>query len=143
MSPRETIYAALFALVAATPGIRTSSRRVKHWNEVATPDQPAIFMAQRSERADVTTNMPAKWSFRVDLVLYGHNGGQDNISPMSVLNPIVDSIVETLNPTTYPTEQTLGGLVHRCRIDGDIQTDEGVLGDQAVVVIPVLIFAPQ
>ena len=34
-------------------------------------------------------------------------------------------------------KQTLGGLVHDCRIAGDIETDEGRLGDQAVAIIPI------
>jgi hypothetical protein len=37
---------------------------------------------------------------------------------------------------------TLGGLVNYCRIEGDIETDEGLLGEQAVAIIPVSILVP-
>lgn len=144
MTPRETIYAAVFALARATSGIKSGGRRLKHWGEVSPADQPAIFMVQRTETADVSTKIPTKWSLRVDLVLYGHNSGQPNVAPMTSLNPIIDAIVASINPPEagFPEEQTLGGLVTRCRVDGDILTDEGQLGDQAVVVIPVTIFTP-
>lgn len=141
---RETIYAALHTLVASTPGIRTASRRLKMWTEVAPADQPAIFTVQRHETSKVTTRMPTIHELYVDIVLYGNNGGQDQsgVAPMSILNPIVDAIEAKLLPSAGAMEQTLGGLVERCRIDGDIQTDEGALGDQAVVIIPVTILVP-
>ena len=144
MQSREAIYGALFALLAATAGIKTSSRKLKHWESVSSPDQPALFLVQRRESSRIATKLPTIWTFHADIVLYGTNGGQDtDIVPMSILNPIVDAIVTVLVPSVVPNEQTLGGLVERCRIDGDILTDEGVLGDQAIVVIPVTILVPQ
>ena len=142
--PREAVYAALFSLLAATSGIKTSSRRLKMWTEVAPPDQPALFMVQRHESSKVTTRVPTIHELYVDIILYGNNGGQDQSStaPMSILNPIVDAIEAKLLPGAGSMDQTLGGLVERCRIDGDIQTDEGALGDQAVVIIPVTILVP-
>ena len=41
--------------------------------------------------------------------------------------------------TEINNKQTLGGLVAHAWIDGVIETDEGVLGDQAVAIIPVVI----
>jgi hypothetical protein len=143
MIARETIYTALFALVTAAPGLKKTSRRLIAWEEVAPADQPALFMVQRTEMAKVVTRLPTVWTLKVDLVLYGNNSAQDSVAPMSLLNPIVDYIVAAMLPPIVPYEQTLGGLVERCRIDGEIITDEGVLGNQAVVVIPVEIFVPQ
>ena len=143
MISREQIYSAIFALASAKTGIKSSSRRLKHWEEVAPGDQPALFMVQRHENAKMVTRIPTIWTLRVDFVLYGHNSGQDSVAPMISLNPIVDAIVAKLIPPPGVEEQTLGGLVHRCRIEGDILTDEGQLGNQAIVVIPVTIIAPQ
>jgi hypothetical protein len=143
MTPREQIYSTLFSLVASTSGIKTSGRRVKQFTEVNPADQPAVYMVQKRETAQFQTKLPTKWQLHVDFILYGHNSGQPQVSPMTSLNPIIDSIVNALQPAVINYEQTLGGLCERCRIDGDIITDEGVLGDQAIVVIPVTIFLPQ
>jgi hypothetical protein len=132
---REAIYTALFNLVSTVPGINTASRRLRLWSEVAQSEQPALFMAQIGEAANTLTNQQTKWSLNVELYLYA-NTQDSKTSPASVINPLVDAIVNIIQPTTQE-KQTLGGLVHYCRINGQIQTDEGVLGDQAVVVIPV------
>ncbi|TXH41837.1 MAG: hypothetical protein E6Q97_36740 [Desulfurellales bacterium] len=143
MTPRETIFVTLFDLVASVTGLKSYSRRLKHWGDVPHTDQPALFLVQRTESAKITTKLPTVWTFRADLVLYGHNSGQDSVAPMSSLNPIVDEIVAKLLPAGGVEEQTLGGLVERCRIEGEILTDEGALGDQAIVVIPLTLFVPQ
>lgn len=143
MIARETLYTTLFDLVRSCNGLKSSSRRLKHWGDVAHTDQPALFQVQRTESAKITTKIPTVWTLRVDLVIYGHNSGQDSVAPMSTLNPIVDEIVAKLLPAGGVEEQTLGGLVERCRIEGEILTDEGALGDQAIVVIPITLFVPQ
>jgi hypothetical protein len=144
MIARETIYAALFALVSTAPGLRKSSRRLVSWDDIADTDQPALFQVQTGENAKFATHLPTIWTLRCDLVLYAKNSGQDSAIASSLLNPIIDSIVAALlpSPVTF-NEQTLGGLVTRCRIEGEIVTVEGVLGNQSIVVIPVTMFAPQ
>jgi len=136
MTPRETIYQALMDLLV-DPEIKTLSRRLKHWSEVPPGDQPALFITQKLETAKFTTRMPTSWVLSVDLWLYVNTGGDSDKTPMSIVNPILDRIVQKLLPASGVEEQTLGGLVERCRIDGAIETDEGVLGDQAIITIPV------
>jgi hypothetical protein len=58
------------------------------------------------------------------------------VLPAIALNQLVDAIELALSPGPAFEEQTLGGLVSHCRIVGEIETDEGVLGDQAVAIIP-------
>lgn len=140
---REAIYTALFNLAKVASGVTTASRRVRHWADVSPIEQPALFMVQKTESAQVVTRQPARWTFSVDLILYVNTGGHDpNITPSSIFNPIVDAITAALAVSQNSGEQTLGGLVERCRITGSIETDEGALGDQAVIIIPVEIFLP-
>jgi hypothetical protein len=140
---REPIYSALFALVSGASGVRTASRRIKSFADVSSGDQPALFMEQKSEQQDVTTKMPGKWTLNVDLVVYVNTGGNDqNVIPSTVLNPILDGICSKLVPPPQFGEQTLGGLVARCRIQGAIEIVEGVQGDQAFALIPVVLFTP-
>lgn len=135
---REPIYTALFEKVASLPGIVTSSRRLKHWNDVSPADQPALFQAQAGENAMVKTGFPTKWNLDVELYLYCHAGNDSDATPATDLNNLLDAIEEALKPD-HSGYQNLGGLVFDCRIDGKVETDEGTLGPQSVAIIPIRI----
>lgn len=133
---REPIYAALFAKLATVPGVVTASRKLKHWADVSPIEQPALFQAQKSEVAARTTGLNPKWTLDVTLYVYVNTSG--DVSPTTTLNDVLDAICAALAPLPGLT-QTLAGLVHDCRIEGAIETDEGTLGDQAIALIPVRI----
>lgn len=136
MIQREPIYSALFARLSAIPGIVTASRKLRHWADVPDVEQPAVFLAQNGEIATPSRQAPTKWVLQCDVYVYVKTGGSD--SPASVLNPIIDAIEASLAPENAMTQAcTLGGLVTHAWIEGNIQTDEGKLGDQAVAIIPV------
>ena len=137
MSPRESIYAALFTLVSAAPGLFTKSRKLLHWNDVPASQRPALFMAQRRETAMQVTGRPTVWTLQVDLYVYVSTLGNDY--PGEVLNPILDAITAQLDYPFAGQPQTLGGLVQWARIEGSIETDEGTLGNDAVAIISVSI----
>jgi hypothetical protein len=141
VNSRETIFAALFALVSPLPALQTASRRLKHWTDVAPPDQPALFQAEGRQTASVVANQPTKWTFRAEFVVYVHANTADTDDVITTLNNLVDSIVAALEREPATGRQTLGGLVYDCRISGDIETDEGRLGEQAVAIIPIEIIA--
>lgn len=134
---REAIYAALFAKLAAVPGLVTTSRRLKHWNDVPQSMQPALYQAQRNETAVQMSRQRVKWTFKLDVYLYVRTDGAQ--APGPIINPLMDAIELALAPNAVEEVQTLGGLVAHCWIDGAIETDEGTLGDQAVAIIPITI----
>lgn len=131
----EAIYAALFSKLSAIQGLTTSSRKLKHWADVPAGDQPALYQTQTGEFPAQITNQPAAWRFSVDVYLYA-NTSDPNTAPSQIINPLLDSIKAIFKPPVGEV-QTLGGLVQYCRISGKIETDEGVLGQQAVVIIPI------
>lgn len=137
---REAIYQALFDKLAAVPGLKTKSRKLKHWTDVPASEQPALFQAQRSENAATSGNGTAvRWTLNVDIYVYVKTTGA--ASPATKLNNLLDAIETALAPDNpIRNTNTLGGLVVHCRIDGTVETDEGNLGDQAVCIIPVVIF---
>lgn len=140
---RETIYAALFALVSNLPGLVTASRRLKHWDSVSPAQQPALFLIQRKETPAEKRGLPAAWTLECDLILYVNAGSDPNAVPASALNPLLDAIDQALAPPAGQPVQTLGGLVSHCWIDrSGIVMDEGVLGTQAVAIVPVQILVP-
>ncbi|MEW6563320.1 MAG: hypothetical protein AB1400_08845 [Pseudomonadota bacterium] len=137
---REPIYAALFNLLQNLPGIVTASRRLRHWNDVPRANQPALYMVQKSESAQTITGQPTKWLLRLNVYLYVNTADRTQ-SPAEVMNLLLDAISAALEPPPAIGKQTLGGLVYYCRIAGEIQTDEGALGDQSVAIIPVELLA--
>lgn len=132
---REAIYSALFALVSADPTYVTTSRRLLHWNDVASNEQPALFMAQRNELCTPVRGFPPVWEFTGDFYIYCRTDG--GLAPGPIINPLLDKITALLGSDgKIDNVQTLGGLVHYARIEGAIETDEGTLGDQTVAIVP-------
>ncbi len=136
---REAIYSALFALLSTIPGIVTFSRRVRHWTDVPPVEQPALIQEQFEESARyVGRAFPAKWTLSLNLALYVNVGHDQHAAPSTVLNPLLDAIVAALEAPEGQEEQTLGGLVSSCHVNGKIVIAEGgSLGPQAAALIPV------
>ena len=138
---RETIYAAAFALASGAALFNTKSRRLRHWSEVNVPEMPALFMTQKTEVAKTVTGQPTIWTLNVDFYIYAASE-DPNVAPSTILNPLLDALTVLFVPPVNLGRQTLGGLVHYCRVNGSIETDEGVLGSQAVAIIPIEILVP-
>lgn len=136
---REPIYEALFAKLSAIPGLVTTSRRLQHWSDVQPAAQPALFQAEGPEKQEPRKGLPAKVTLRCDIYLYVNTGNDLTVTPGTTINPLMDAIEAALAPDPATLFQTLGGTVSHCWIEGDIVTDEGVLGAQAIKIIPVFI----
>jgi len=139
MIAREPIYAALFELAAGAAGFVTAERRLRHWSDVAPAEQPALFMTQKSETAAVKAlGAPLVWTLNVELYLYAHSS-DPQLSPATVLNPLIDAVEAALAPAATTGLQDLGlaAMVQHAMIAGKIETEEGVLGDQAIAIIPI------
>lgn len=140
MIQREPVFAALFALLSGAAGFTTKSRRLRHWNDVPADQQPALFMAQGAQSPDYAVKgMPPRWTVHVDVYVYAR--APDDTPPSTAMNPLLDAIEAALEPSPAAggAGSALGGLAHRCWIDGTIETDEGTLGAQAVAIIPITI----
>ncbi len=139
MIEREPIYAALFARVAGAAKFVTAGRRLRHWSGLTAAEQPALFMRQKTEIAKVATlGAPTVWTLIVDLYVYAH-ASNPYVAPATILNPLIDAVEATLAPLAATGLQDLGlpAMVQHAYIAGKIETDEGVLRDQAVAIIPV------
>ena len=137
---RESIYAALFALVSAPTVFQTKSRRLQSWSQVAAEEKPALYQIQVGEdpRGD-ETGKPWKWRLEVELYIFvAPTDDTAAVSPL--LNPLVDAVVAALQPAVTAEVQTLGDLVYNTRLSGRIEYREGLLGPNAFAVIPIEIF---
>jgi hypothetical protein len=141
-TPRETIQAALFQRVAAIPGFTTASRRLKHWTDVAPAEQPALFQVQKGETWTSRNGLPPARRLSVELFVYVTTSADPRVAPSQIMNPLIDAIEAALAPDPGRQTQDLGGLVEHAWIAGRIESDEGLLGDQAVAIVPVDILIP-
>lgn len=152
ITSREAIMQALCARLAnaqfAVPiNGRTNwalfSRRVKLWSDVASADQPALFVAEHGEAiAYGGESLPGKTTLNVDLLVYVASGKDPDAIPAQDLNIVLDALSACLAPGPAESRQTLGGLVAHCRIEGRIVKDPGDLDGQGLALVPVRILAP-
>lgn len=135
---RETIFAALFERLSSTPGLVTKSRRLVHWADVPAVQQPALYLAKGAEVISQQTGQPSVVTMRATVWVYAMEKDPD-AAPSTILNGLLDGIQAAVAPSGDPTKnkQTLGGLVHHCWINGNIETDEGTLGDQTVAILNI------
>ena len=139
----ETIYQALFNRLSGIEGFVTTSRRLKHWNNVAPDARPALFITQGNQTEVPVKGLDAKVELEAEVYIYIHE--DDSAIPPSVqLNQMIDRVRTKLAPD-HPDMceyQTLGGLVEHCWIEGTIEVFEaveGMLDDQGIAIIPIRI----
>ncbi len=134
---REPIYQALFDRINEIDGISTCSRILQHWDDVSPNMQPALFLAQDSQAAEQVTGYPTKYVLGAKLWVYTHRDTNGQV-PATQINNILDAVDGALAPDPMTlNKQTLGGLVEHCWISGSIDTDEGLLGNQDVAIVPI------
>jgi hypothetical protein len=138
---RESVYAALFALLQSVPGLTTVSRRLQNVQDVQPENFPAAFQLQGMQQSKYTGNTPSIFTWKAEWLLYVHDSDPTS-APSIQLNNLIDAATALLTPGPAQPRQDLGGLVQYAAIDGDIQVFEGVLGDRAVAVVPITILLP-
>ena len=139
MIARERIYAALFARAAGAAAFATTARRMRHWSTLTPPEQPALYMRQKTETAAVKAlGAPIVWTLAVELYVYVHSS-EPHSPPVIALNPLIDALEAALAPPPATGIQDLGlpDMVEHACITGRVEINEGGLRDQAVAIIPV------
>ena len=139
MINRETIYAALWMLGAGAAQFASANWRLRHWSDVAAAEQPALFMSEKGGHAAVKRlGAPIVWTLYAEFYIYVHSS-DPYLAPGTVLNPLIDALEAALAPTPATGIQDLGlpQMVQHAYIAGKIETDEGILGDQAIAIVPV------
>ena len=136
---REAIYAALWTLGSGAGSFASANRRLRHWADVAPAEQPALFMSEKGGHAQVKKlGAPIVWTLYADFYIYVHSS-DPYAAPATIINPLLDALERALAPSAATGIQNLGlpQMVQHAYIAGKIETDEGVLGDQAIAIVPV------
>lgn len=134
---RSAIFSTLAKRIEAIHKVKTFSRRLLHWTDVDSDQQPALFMSPGNQQVTIEGyGLPPKLELSVKLYLYNQNHDPD------LQDNLLDEIEKALAPDEGEDVLTLGGLVSHCWIEGEIETDEGLLGEQAIAIIPISILVP-
>lgn len=139
MIVREAIYAALWELGSGAANFASANRRLRHWADVAPAEQPALFMSEKGGQGVVKAlGAPIVWTLYADFYIYVHSS-DPYLTPATVLNPLLDALEAALAPSAATGVQNLAlpTMVSHAYIAGKVETDEGVLGDQAIAIVPV------
>jgi len=140
MVSREQIMQALFTLVSGAAGFVTTGRRLLLWTDVSDSAKPALFTYERDDTYTNGKNYLPIVEMNVDLFIYTAPGKDSGVTPITVLNPLIDPIDAALKPGPNG-KQTLGGLVSHCWIEGKVMKDPGDIDGDGIAVIPVKILA--
>ena len=147
---REQISLALFALLSSAANFNLKAR--KHWmpSELSGGQFPALFQVKVPEKATPDPLSTAgTYLLRYDVFIYVMDDGADqqpgnesNV-PETQVNAILDSIQLVMQPPLATGIQNLGfpGVVHRAWIEGQIDTDQGVLGKIGMAIVPINVLA--
>ena len=142
----EPIYQALFSLTAGLswPGggaLAFSSRRVKTFEDL--PAQPALCQAETDETMAQVTSLQSVTTLSANWLIYHQAGRDDDAIPAQTTNAILSAVKALfVDPTDPDFAQTLGGVVHKCWIEGRIQKFQGDLDGQTLIVVPIKILVP-
>lgn len=144
--PRDLVMAALEELVAASPAILTTGRRLEYWTSLAATQMPAVYLDEPAEEIERPGGaFPPLTTLLVDLWVYVATA--PDAPPAAALDPVLDALDAALAPTPG-TRQTLGGLVYHCWIGGaarhaaQTKKELGHAGTVAAAIVPVRILLP-
>ena len=156
---REAIFAAFFTrMQAGLSGVRYFTRVFPGWSQLSKMDkQPAAILTKGDERPVQRPNMPPKWELDAFLIVCATVANDPSVAPSTLLNQWTEQIDALFQrqPGEVPSPEamfmpnpdmmyttTLGGLCTSVRINGTIDVEEGVVGEQSVLVVPIIFTAP-
>lgn len=144
---RKVVFDSLFALLQTIPGPlgstwKTSSQRLKIWDEVSAANQPAIFLHRGLQRATQTKAFGvSKWELRATVWIYfrTENLKTESHYPDEFTDELIDNIELTLQTDPLAGPLNFDETIYHAWIDGSIFIDSGIEDNQAVVVVPITI----
>lgn len=145
---REPIYAALWNLFLNHPNLVgqfvTQSRYLRHFDDVAPEEMPALFIIQSGESwVKKGQGISAMRTLQSHLVMYDYTAQPNSVMPSTLVNPLLDTIDEVIERPDNPANtQTLGGLVQHVYIEGQVEIYEALLQNKSIVVVPLTIVIP-
>jgi hypothetical protein len=152
----EAATVAQFDRLGNVPGVNYATRIQENWADQPPTLQPSLqLISQGIELFEAPSSVqgvsPPMWRVRTLVVLYAQS--PDEATPPSImLNTLISAVVNALliqpgenaaagarfvgrPPGVFCT--TLGGLCAYCRVSGNIERFEGIIGRVAVAHVPI------
>ncbi|WP_395664566.1 hypothetical protein [Methylocella sp.] len=133
------------ALAGALPWKLGPARRLKLWSDVPAAMRPACFIFEGGqETVSWSESAAPRRTMEVRIFVY-LNAKDPAAVGAALLNEAMDALEAALKPRGADLalgRNTLGGLVHSCRIDGKTLKDPGDLDGDALLIAPVSVILP-
>ena len=141
---REAIYAALLERFRDKVSASYFTRRDLTSEELtSSAKQPALVLRVTGYSPENNEGCAPIWTLGAAVILYARNSTKDGTTD-AALNDLVGQVEAALE--LQPGEggeyqTTLGGLVHRAWISGEVELLQGEVSDQAAAIVPVEMLA--
>ena len=151
----EAPVAALFARLAAIPGIQYATRELQSWDDTPPAATPSLMLTSGDiTQFDAPSTLPGQSPglFRMNEVAVLYVIQRDPAVPPSItlnglLSAVCNAVLVTADGAPVPGRAflpnppgargtTLGGLCQYCRVAGNIVIAEGLIGHEAAARIP-------
>src|SRR5215831_5650765 len=120
----------------------STSERLKLWGDVDPSLQPAAFLVTHRE-TDEYRGLGLKRR-RLDLQVWCYSRTDD---PSTMGQTDLDNMMQSFESVFLPdkpgiNQNTLGGLVYWCRLEGRVFKDPGDIDNQAMMIVPLVVEIP-
>lgn len=123
----------------------TCSRKFRHWKDVKPMEKPAVFLTKPVETHERSgAGLPDKAILECFAYIYTAVDVKDGTAiPDATMNVPMQAIEQAMGPDDpLSNRNTLGGLVHDCRIESELKNDAGDLDGEGVARVPIRIIIP-
>lgn len=142
---RKQIIAALKTLIVNTGAFPTVGTRLVLWNKIS-DGFPCAFIRQVRDHYPqrLAQAFPAKVTLDVEVWIYSDAGEDPDAVPEDTLRDLIDTLEAALQPQPggldfIQQKQTLGGVVDRCWIEGEIEYYPSDTDQKAKAIVPLKI----
>jgi len=143
MSGREDAIIALSGLLqTAYPWNSAPSRRLKLWSDVPPNLRPALFIFEGGREQYNYSGVNCKRTIEIRLFIYTNAHDSDGSIDLNNIMDAIDSALQPVGADIQTGRQTLGGIVHHCRVEGEVFKDPGDLDGDGLLIIPIQILFP-
>ncbi len=117
------------------------SNKLRLWNNVDATQQPCCFLVTHRELDEYRGNGLRRRRLELGIWCYSR---ADNVSGANDLDTMMEAFetVFAIQDDYSTGNNTLGGLVYFCRIEGKVFKDPGDLEGQTLLIVPLVVEMP-
>jgi hypothetical protein len=119
------------------------NKKLKLWADVPPDQQPAAFLVTHKEIDDYVGLGLSRRRLELMIMCYSRSDnsiGQDDLDIM--MDSFETSFGQNAVDNFSTNQNTLGGLVYWCRIEGKVFKDPGDIDNQTLLFIPLVVEMP-